>query len=86
MLLTSWGIRLKEPRLCGFIEASSRNVKGTTDTNGYFTAEDISSGGSGALVKKEGFHDGGGGCNFKFKDINKILNRFEPWNPAGGMS
>ena len=66
----------------GFIEASSRSVKGITDTNGLFVAEDISSGGSGALVKKEGFHDGGGGCNFKFKDINKILNRFEPWNPT----
>lgn len=68
--------------VAGFVEASSRNVKGTTDTNGCFTAEDISSGGSGALVRKEGYHDGGGGCNFKFKDINKILNRFEPWNPT----
>lgn len=37
----------------GFIEASSRSVTGYTDTNGIFVAEDISSGGSGCLVKKK---------------------------------
>jgi hypothetical protein len=64
----------------GFVEASGRSVTGFTDTNGIFVAEDISSGGAGSLVKKEGFYWGGGGCSYT--NLNKLLHRFEPWNPT----
>lgn len=64
----------------GFIEASSRSVVGVTDTSGVFVAEDICSGGAGSLIKKNGYHWSGGGC--VYTNINKMLNRFEPWNPT----
>ncbi len=66
----------------GFIEASSRSVTGYTDTNGVFVAKDISSGGVGCLVKKEGYYWGGGGYAWKYKERNKLLNRLTPWNPT----
>lgn len=66
----------------GFIEASSVSVGGRTDTNGLCTVQGPCSGGAGSSITKGGYYRSGGGYGWKFKDINKLRNRFEPWNPT----
>lgn len=69
-----------------FYEASSFNKEFFTDTNGMFVVEGRCDGGLGGGIEKEGYYRQGFGYPWKYKDLNKILNRWMPWNPTVTVS
>lgn len=65
-----------------FYEASSFTRDYLSDTNGIFVVEGRCDRSIGGGVEKDGFYEGGFGYGWGPDDRNKILNRWEPWNPA----
>lgn len=58
------------------------HVKGVTDTNGICVLSGTGDDGSvGVSVTKAGYY-GSGGYGVFFTNLNRILQRWEPWNPT----
>jgi hypothetical protein len=65
-----------------FYEASSFSREYVSDTNGIFTVQGRCDRGIGGRVEKEGYYGSGFGYAWGPDDLNKVLRRFEPWNPT----
>lgn len=62
------------------IGAADLFVKGVTDNNGQFSAENASIGMLGFSVDHEGYYQSSVG--YEFTTHSKLHNRWEPWNPT----